>query len=188
MRKRALATAVMVAGLGCCGGALAASPTVPIHKCREGDRYIYQQEACHGEGVTGTMVAPDITGELVPLPVPPPRPARSASAAVAAASEAPPAAAPAVPKLPVPADPRLERLADACLAWYKPLVREPETASRSSPRKEGGTLFMLVNSADGRGGFASRAAACEFGADGSLDARATEVHAQRRGWALKPAP
>lgn len=181
--RSVLAVTGLLAGLGVCTGAAAAPAGVPIHKCQVGDRQVYQQDPCHGAGVSGTVLAPDATGTLVPQSLALPPPARRA----AASAPAPAAAAPAAPLILRPQDERLERQADACLAWYRPMLKQALSARRTTlPKQEGGTVFLKIDVSDGLGGFDSKVAACEFDPAGRLDPARTTAHAQQRGW--KPAP
>lgn len=187
------ALAVAAGALLCAGLTLVASPASaqPIFRCMVDGQPVYQQGPCGSASQRGERLQSDPRlGELVPAPeLPPPsRPARAeraeaaqpASLATAAAEPAPgPTAIRTRPKPQTAMS--LEAEAEACMDWYRPMLREPQAAYRTTPRKEGQELIMMIHAPDGQGGFQSRAASCEFGEDG-LDTAATQVHAQRRGW------
>lgn len=113
--------------------------------------------------------------------------ARAASAA-AAPSTAPVAPTPApTAQTQAPTQPMrstLELEADACLNWYRPVLRDPAGAYFTSPSKEGRVLKMMIHATNGYGGYVKQEGVCEF-KNGSIDEDWTKIHAKRAGWGAR---
>lgn len=144
------------------------APSTTVHRCEVGGRVVFQQAPC----------PPGQAGRVVPVPpinvVPaPPRVAASASRASASA----PAASPATPaSAPAP-------LTDeqACLAFLRPLLRDPASGRIVSSRREGRVLFVQLQAADQRARPRLRDAACEF-INGRVDDSWSRIQLKRLGW------
>ena len=78
----------------------------------------------------------------------------------------------------------LESQADQCLAWYKPLLRDPASAYYSSPKFEDKrVLRMTLHATNGFGGVVTRMAACEFD-NGKFSDDWTKIQARRLEWSV----
>lgn len=71
-----------------------------------------------------------------------------------------------------------------CLAWYKPLLRDPQGAYYTQAKKDNRVVTITIHGLNGYGGYVTKSAACEIHA-GSLDDGWTRKHANRRGWGDK---
>ena len=153
--------------------ALMISPAWAINKCIGADGKVsYQEQPCAGQG-----------NELKIRPQGNPAPVteRKAPAAVAAPVSAPAATSVAVPAAPASTKSELELQAEACLNYYRPLLKDPAGAYFTAPSKEKGELTLRIHAKNSYGGVVSKAAKCEFKND-ELDADWTKIHAQRGGW------
>jgi hypothetical protein len=78
----------------------------------------------------------------------------------------------------------VELQADQCLAWYKPLLRDPASAYYSSPKFEDKrVLRMTLHATNGFGGVVTRMAACEFD-NGKFSDDWTKIQARRLEWSV----
>ena len=68
-----------------------------------------------------------------------------------------------------------------CLAWHRPLLRDPAGAYYTEPTKEGRVLSITVHATNGYGGYVTSRAACEIYL-GKLNESWTKIHAKRGGW------
>lgn len=157
--------------------ALLAPPAWAVNKCTGADgRVTFQDAPCAGRGEAldirpASGMAPPARAQTAP---PPP------AAAVAPAPAPPAPAAPAV----APARSALERMADRCLDWYKPLLRDPASAYWTEARFEDKrVLRMDLHAKNGFGGVAVRQAACEFDS-GRFSADWTKIQAKRLNWSV----
>ncbi len=152
-----------------------------VFRCDIGGKTVYQQVACEVSGGKGTPIAiqpaPPATRVAAPLPVrvkpeepaPPPPPAGAIG-----------------PQQPSPAQAKseLQSMADACLDWYRPRLRNPNTAYHRDAQMGGvgGTVLSLViYGTNGFGGYVGKPAACEV-KNGLIDQGWTRTHAGRNGW------
>lgn len=71
--------------------------------------------------------------------------------------------------------------ADMCLAWYRPLLRDPNGAYFTNVRKAQRVLSMDIHATNGFGGYVVRRASCEIH-NGKLNDSWTKIHAKREGW------
>lgn len=149
------------------------TPVWAVNKCIDADgKVTYQAQGCSGKGEkinvqpTSGLAFPN-TSTNTPAAVLP-VPADMISAQTAAQNS-------------LPRKSLLEQEADTCLAWYKPLLRDPAGAYHSQPSKESRVLTLTVHATNGYGGYTTKSAACEF-FNGRLDADWTKIHADRRGW------
>lgn len=158
--------------------ALVAGPGWAINKCTGADGKIAFQDApCAGKGEK--IEVHPASGPAQPAqpaaptaPAPPVAPAAPAPGVAPAPVAAPPAAAAKSP---------LDREAELCLAWYRPLLRDPAGAYYTEPSKEGRVVSMTVHATNGFGGYVTRRAACEI-LQGKLNETWTKIHAERGGW------
>ena len=147
------------------------APAWAVNKCTAPDgKVTFQDMPCAGKG--GKIDVRPNAGLVFSRPSP------------AAEALAPhPATAPAEqPQAPVKS--ALEQEADLCLAWYKPLLRDPTTAYYTAVSKESRVLSITVHATNGYGGYTVKEAGCEIH-NGRLNADWTKIHAQRGGWAVK---
>ncbi len=150
------------------------TPAWAINKCTGPDgKTVFQDAPCAGKG------------ERIEV-----RPASgnfSQPAVPAATSVAPPpvqtAASPVLPtQKAAPSKSALEVQADQCLAWYKPLLRDPANAYYTEPKFEDKrVLRMTLHATNGFGGFVTKQAACEFD-NGKFSADWTKIQAKRLDW------
>lgn len=148
-----------------------------VYRCTVDGKQIYQQSPC------ATNAA---SGEKVRIQVDPSRdtPARpKASAAPERATEKTAvqhAGSPPVGVTPNP-PPAIEPLAEACLNWYRPMLRDPRGAYVRDTRLEKNVLRMTIYATNGFGGYVNKAAACEIKA-GAVEESWTRLHAQDLAW------
>jgi hypothetical protein len=76
---------------------------------------------------------------------------------------------------------QMEIEADMCLAWYKPLLRDPQGAYYTQAGKDNRVVTITIHSTNGYGGYVTKSASCEI-YSGALDAGWTKKHAKRGGW------
>jgi hypothetical protein len=149
-----------------------------VYRCTVNGQWVFQQQPC---------AAKDGKGERMEVRTSPAKAASasaSASAASTGAKKPMPAAAEAVAppaSAEAPAKSGLDLMADTCLAWYQPRLRDPRSAYHRDARYEKGVLTLLLYATDARGGYVPHRAACEF-RGGSLDEGWTRIQAQRIGW------
>lgn len=163
-------TALLAAAL------LAASPAWAINKCTGADgKLVFQDAPCAGKGEAIDVRPASGHSARAPSPVSTPAPAQAT------------APAPAAPPVPAPAAPvksAVELQADQCLAWYKPLLRDPASAYYSSPKFEDKrVLRMTLHATNGFGGVVTRMAACEFD-NGKFSDDWTKIQARRLEWSV----
>lgn len=151
----------------------ATAPAWAVHKCTGADGKVsYQEQPCAGKGEE-LKIRPQGS----PMPVAPTVEKKASPAA------ATPVAAIAVPSAPAGPPPKteLDRQADQCLNYYRPLLRDPAGAYHSNVSKDRGEVTIRLHAKNGYGGYVSKSATCEFKND-ELDADWTKIHAQRAGW------
>lgn len=149
------------------------APAWAVNKCTGPDgKVVYQDAPCVGKG-DSIDVRPS-SGPAIPKAVPP-KP--SASVEVSAPGVLPTPAG----QQQVPAKSPMVQEADACLAWYKPKLRDPAGAYYTELSKDGRVVSITVHATNGFGGYVTKEAACEF-YNGRLDTDWTKIHAKRRGW------
>lgn len=156
---------------------LAASPAWAVNKCTGPDgKVTFQDAPCVGRGEA--VVVKPASGMAV-------RAAVAAPASTPAASSAPMSAPVPVPATAAPAAPTksaIDLQADQCLAWYKPLLRDPANAYYTEPKFEDKrVLRMTIHATNGYGGYVTRTAACEF-ENGKFSADWTRIQARRLNW------
>lgn len=158
-----------------CATLFACAPAWAVNKCTGPDgKTAYQDGPCTG-GKGEKMVTTPASGYAVREPAPPaPTPVPTAAPPVLAP---PPPAASAVPTKSL-----LETQADACLAWYKPLLRDPASAYYSEHKFEDKrVLRMDIHAKNGYGGVQILKGVCEF-ENGKLSDSWTKLQAKRMGW------
>ena len=145
-----------------------AAPSWAINKCTGVDGKVVYQDAIDVRPASGHSAR-------APSPVSTPAPAQAT------------APAPAAPPVPAPAAPvksAVELQADQCLAWYKPLLRDPASAYYSSPKFEDKrVLRMTLHATNGFRGVGTRMAACEFD-NGKFSDDWTKIQARRLEWSV----
>lgn len=151
-----------------------------VFKCSVDGATVYQARPCATAGGTGQEVklhvAPAAPPAALVTPLPTAKPATPAPAAEPTPS--PGATTIAPPK------PWLEAEADACLAWYRPRLRDPRSAYHRNPTKDGRVLTLTLYATNAFGGYLTKSAACEM-KGGEVDDGWTKIHAERLGWALE---
>lgn len=160
-----------------------AAPAWAVNKCTGPDGKVSFQDApCAGKGEK--LEVRPAAGAAPIRPAGPVQPQAAVPAAAASAPAAPqpqqlPQAAPAAP-----AKSALNTEADACLAWYKPLLRDPAGAYYTAPSKDRRVVTITVHATNGYGGYVTRTGNCEF-MNGRLDNDWTKIHAKRAGWQVQ---
>jgi len=151
--------------------AISPPATASVHRCETGGRVTFQQAPCPaGQAGRVVTVAP---ANVVTSAVPP---AAAASAALAApAAPAQPAAGLLPPAAPAVSDEL------ACLAYLKPLLRDPASGRVLTSRREGRVLLVQLQAADARARVQTREAACEF-VNGRVDDGWSRIQLKRLGW------
>lgn len=147
-----------------------------VYRCDVGGRTTYQSMPCDATASAGRTVnvTPANTARSVP-PVSAPMPSASVPAPAPARSPDP-----AIPAGPPPKS-GLQRMAEQCLEWYRPMLRDPAGAYYRDAEYSGTVLSITVYGTNGFGGYVSKPAACEI-KGGTLDEGWTKIHAKRRGW------
>lgn len=169
MNKLTLACALALA----CTGASA-----QIFKCPDANgRTVFQQAPCAGG--TSFDVRP-ASGSAPARPKPVAAPAGEKPAPIAKAPPAPATRAPA----PVAQKSELDRDADLCFEWYRPMLRDPRSAYYTEPKRDKRVVSINVHGTNLYGGIVEQDAACEI-LDGRLNESWTKIHAERRGWLSK---
>lgn len=170
VRRLPIVAALLLAA----AGAAAQNSTIAVNRCEAGGRVVFQQAPCPpGQVASQVQVGP---GNVVATP------ARPASAPGSAAASAPgPAGSDA--STPSPAAPRPPALtqAEACLAYLRPLLRDPASGRILSSERDGRVLRVQLQAADARGRLHTRAAACEF-VNGRVDDGWSRIQLERLGW------
>lgn len=160
--------------------ALGGPAAAQVFKCTVEGATVYQARPCATAGGTGQEVklhvAPAAPSAAPATPSPAPKPASAAPAVEPTPS--PGATTIAPPK------PWLEAEADACLAWYRPKLRDPRSAYHRNPTKDGRVLTLTLHATNAFGGYLTKSAACEM-KGGEVDDGWTKIHAERLGWALE---
>ena len=154
-----------------------------VYKCVSGQDVVsYQSVPCD----TG------LRGEQVHLHAAPMSPEGPPPVAVPAARRSdtahtlgdPPAPVNAIALQVPPTKSGLDTLADICLDWYRPLLRDPRGAYYRDATYRNSVLDFTVFGTNGFGGYVSKVAACEIRA-GALDEGWTRTLAKRHGWGEK---
>lgn len=158
---------LVAAGLASPGVARAQSTTV--HRCEVGGQVVFQQAPC-APGQAGRVLA------VPPANVVSAPPRGAASAPAGPASAAATTAAASVPAAPPP--PTDEQ---ACLAYLKPLLRDPASGRILTSKRDGRVLSVQLQAADMRGRLHTREAACEF-VNGRVDDGWSRIQLKRLGW------
>lgn len=168
--------------VGLAAGLLSGLPAWAVHRCTLADGQVVYQDALCPAATAASQVR---------LFTSPPDPAgrRRAAADVQAAAKLSqaeavvpaPAMALTQPAAPVARSP-IAALADACLDWYRPLLRDPRGAYwRDASVDKLDVLHLTIYATNGFGGYVSKAAACEV-RNGAIDHGWTRTHAGRLGW------
>lgn len=150
-----------------------------INKCTSADGKVSFQDAPCAAGTSAARI--------VVKPAAGPAGSQPAQAKASAPERANPAS-PTQTEQPVQNQPpqksELERLADACLEWYKPMLRDPRGAYHRDAQLGSSVLQMTIYATNGFGGYTSKSAACEI-KRGQVDDGWTRIHAGRGGWIQK---
>lgn len=143
-----------------------------VYKC--GNTYSQTPCAADAKEMSVKVSPPSST----PLPKPPPT-ATTPVAPTPVAQQAPPTVPTSTQK------PELQIKADKCLAYYRPLLRDPAGAYYTDADLDGRTITIKLHATNGFGGYITRVSSCEFDKNDELDRDWTKIHAQRGGWAVK---
>lgn len=158
----------------------AVSPAWAINKCTGPDgKVAFQDAPCTGSGKSETLNVKPASGrgslqEAAPVQVPSKQPSPESAAT------APPATQPTSAPTPVAKSP-LDAEAEMCLAWYRPLLRDPQGAYYTNVAKEKRVLSIDVHATNGYGGYVIKRGACEI-YNGKLNDAWTKNHAKWGGW------
>ena len=135
-----------------------------VYRCAGPDgRAVFQQAACaDGEKV---KVRQTNSAESVKPPAPHPVTQEATQAAAIKPMERGPLAA----------------IADRCLDWYRPRLRDPRGAYYSEASQEKRVLTLTIHATNGFGGYVTKRAACEV-VRGEIDSSWTAKHAEGYGW------
>ena len=161
-------------------GSALTNPAWAINKCPQPDGSVAFQDApCVGKGEVLTI-----------------RPASGRGTSPAQAPLTTAATKPLQPEAPSTSPPTqttqaesqqakslLEKEADMCLAWYRPLLRDPHGAYYTNLAKEKRVFSMDLHATNGYGGYVIKRAACEIH-NGNLNPAWTKNHAKWGGWAV----
>lgn len=155
------------------------APAWAINKCTGPDgKTVFQDAPCAGKGEK--IEVKPASGSAVAAPAPALPPMAITPSAGGVPVSAPLAAAPAAPSM--PAKTQLETQADTCLAWYRPLLRDPASAYYSEPKFEDKRVMrMTLHAKNGYGGVQVLQAVCEF-ENGKFSESWTKLQAKRIGW------
>jgi hypothetical protein len=151
----------------------ASAHATQVYRCKgPTGQTVFQQAPC----MDGTQVDVAPTNSVAaekPAPLP-------ASASAPAASPAAPEPAAATARADA-AKLSLEAIADKCLDWYRPRLRDPRGAYQREARLDKTVLHLTIYATNRFGGYVSKAAACEV-KGGDLDVSWSAIHAKRLGW------
>jgi hypothetical protein len=155
----------------------ATAPAWAVNKCTGADGKVQFQDApCMGKGEV-----------LVVKPASGRGPGAVASASVEPVAAAAPPVAAAPPARPAPAGPppksAMDLEADMCLAWYRPLLRDPVGAYYTNTAKSKRVFSMDLHATNGYGGYVIKRASCEIH-NGKLNDAWTKNHAREGGWGV----
>jgi hypothetical protein len=151
-----------------------------VHKCVINGQVEYQQEPCAANAKSSNVryqSAPESTPTVKP-------------AAGAPAPKVEPAAIAPQPKAEPqpPVKTGLERMADACFEWYRPMLRDPRSAYYRNPSfapsiigSNTGLLHLTIYATNGYGGYVDKHAVCEY-SSGTLSQDWTQIQSKRSGW------
>ena len=157
--------------------ALLSLPAAAVNKCTgPGGQITFQDAPCVGKGEALTVRPASGRG---PAPL-----VQHASPVAERAPPNPPAAPAPVSAPAVASQTPLEREADMCLDWYKPLLRDPNGAYVKQVMKDKRVLSMDVHATNGYGGYVIKRASCEIH-NGQLNESWTKNHARRGGWGVE---
>lgn len=160
---------------------VAVSPAWAINKCTIDGRVVYQDADCPGKGETLTVRPASGRGGAAQAPST--APVQDPGANANAASQSPQAQTPAPTSAPAARSP-LEVEADMCMAWYRPLLRDPKGAYYTNLSKEKRVFSMDVHATNGYGGYVVKRASCEIH-NGKLNEAWTKNHAKWGGWSVE---
>lgn len=162
-------------------GAALTNPAWAINKCPQPNGSVAFQDApCVGKGEALTIRPASGRGST-------PAQAPSADSATKPHQPEAPATSPSAQTTQAQGQPvksLLEREADMCLAWYRPLLRDPHGAYYTNPAKEKRVFSMDLHATNGYGGYVVKRAACEIH-NGNLNQAWTKNHAKWGGWAVE---
>ena len=145
-----------------------------VYRCTDKDgKTVFQQARCEDKGLKGvelTLRAGNTVAALPPAP-----------SAPSPAKQEPPPPQPVVQSAPVmPRNP----MADACLNWYRPLLRDPMGAYYTEVKIDERKLTMTIHATNGYGGYTTKDAACDFDLSGNLDSGWTKIRSERLKWSV----
>ncbi len=153
------------------------TPAWAVNKCTGADgKVTFQDTPC--AGATESIAVQPASGRAHVAPA---APQQTRPTATVATSPALATAQPPIMPMVQPIKTQLEAEADMCLAWYKPLLKNPAGAYYSQPSKDGRVVRMTIHGSNSYGGYVTKQAACEIHM-GKLDEGWTKKHAGRDGW------
>lgn len=158
---------------------VASAPAWAVNKCTASDgKTVFQDAPCPGQGEKlDVRPASGITAAA-----PTPAPTQVAVAPIPVPVPATAIRAPIVVDRFTPTKSTMETQADACLAWYKPLLRDPASAYYTGPKFEDKRVMrMTLHATNNYGGMEVLEAACEF-ENGRFSESWTKLQAKRIGW------
>jgi hypothetical protein len=145
------------------------------YKCVGPGGVSYQQAPC-----PATAKAQALDLRVIPAPVAASR-ASAPSAGPAGPADLPAAVPAAAGPVAAPDRSRVELLAEQCLEWYRPRLRDPRGAYLRKQEIEKNIVSMDIHATNGFGGYVVKRARCEFKGTG-IDEDWTVIHAGRLGW------
>lgn len=144
-----------------------------VYRCTGRDgKTVFQQDKCEARGLKGNELTLRAGNTVVAAPQTP-----SAEEAPSKQAAPPKEERPQAP----PVTPRNPR-AEACLNWYRPLLRDPAGAYYTEVKMEERSVTMRLHATNGYGGYVTKEAACDFEVSGKLDDGWTKIRAERLGW------
>lgn len=159
------------------GSALFCSSAWAVNKCTGPDgAVVFQDAPCAGKGEALTVRPASGTATTAP--------AQPAAQPTQAETAVPAPPSPPGPSVQGPTKSQMEVEADMCLAWYRPLLRDPKGAYYTNISKEKRVFSMDLHATNGFGGYVVKRAACEIH-NGKLNDAWTKNHAKWGGWAVE---
>ncbi len=149
--------------------------TSRVMRCEVGGKVTFQQAACPPGQAASQVEVPPIN--VIPSLAGPAASAASGASAASAAGQG--ASAPRVAALPAPQ--RIAPEVADCLAYLRPLLRDPTSGRVLSSERDGRVLRVKLLASDARGRPQIRDAACEF-VNGRVDDGWSRIQLKRLGW------
>jgi len=154
-----------------------ASTAQSMYRCEQDGRVVFQQAPCEKTAQQQTQIKLP-TARVGTVPVQPPPPKAVPEQPRTAEDQSQPRPAQAGNSAPKTA---AQRMADQCLDWYRPKLRDPRGAYHGEVSTDRNVVKLTIYATNGYGGYVDRAAACEF-KGGDIDQGWTNIQAKRLGW------